>query len=132
VSRATTGAGTVTHTYSYSFGPADASCTGVAGSVPTAGSNGNRTKTTDTVAGAPWPPPGPGRTSTPPPRCRLDRTGVRMVAAKSFGSFAACLLTTAKVRRPTTGAGTVSHGHWLRLRSRRGIRRRGAWGPGPP
>jgi hypothetical protein len=52
VSRATTGAGTVTHTYSYSFGPADASCTGVAGSVPTAGLNGNRTKTTDTVAGA--------------------------------------------------------------------------------
>jgi RHS repeat-associated protein len=52
VSRATTGAGTVTHTYGYSFGPADASCTGVAGSVAGAGSNGNRTKVTDTVAGA--------------------------------------------------------------------------------
>jgi RHS repeat-associated protein len=52
VSRATTGAGTVTHTYGYSFGPADASCTGVAGSVTGAGLNGNRTRATDTVAGA--------------------------------------------------------------------------------
>jgi RHS repeat-associated protein len=52
VSRATTGAGTVSHTYSYGFGPADASCSGVPGSVAAAGLNGNRTRTTDTVAGA--------------------------------------------------------------------------------